>query len=128
MDIACGFDKLHGIVVVLFDTGGDRKDIRIENDIVGIESDAVHQQVPGALANRLAPFKAVSLSFLIKGHDHHGRTVTLAERSLFNELRLASLQADGVDDRFALNAFEPGFDDRPFGGVDHDRHAGDVRL
>ena len=28
----------------------------------------------------------------------------------------------------ALNAFEAGFDHREFRGIDHHRHAGDVRL
>ena len=41
---------------------------------------------------------------------------------------LAFLQADGIDDRLALHAFQPGLDHRPFRGVDHDRHARDVRL
>src|SRR5256885_6702458 len=39
-----------------------------------------------------------------------------------------SLQADRVDDRLALHALEPGLDHRPFRGVDHHRHTGDVRL
>ena len=123
VDIARGFDELHGIVVVLFDTRGDRKDIRIENNVVGIESDPVDQQVPGALANRLAALKAVSLAVLVKGHHHHRCAVAFAECRLFDEFCLTRLQADGVDDRFALDALEPGFDDRPFGGIDHDRYA-----
>ncbi len=27
-----------------------------------------------------------------------------------------------------MHAFQPGLDHRPFRGIDHDRHAGDVRL
>jgi hypothetical protein len=36
--------------------------------------------------------------------------------------------SDRVDDAFALQALEPGLDDRPLGGVDHHRHARDVGL
>ena len=41
---------------------------------------------------------------------------------------LAFFQADRIDHALALGAFQPGFDHRPFGGVDHQRHPGDVRL
>ena len=40
----------------------------------------------------------------------------------------ALFQTDGVDDCLPLHAFQPGFDDLPFGGVNHHRHAGDVRF
>ncbi|CNV29971.1 Uncharacterised protein [Salmonella enterica subsp. enterica serovar Bovismorbificans] len=33
-----------------------------------------------------------------------------------------------VDDAFTLNALQPFFDNFPFRGVDHNRHAGDIRL
>ncbi len=44
------------------------------------------------------------------------------------ELLDAFLHGNGVDDAFALDALEACLDHFPFGGVDHDRHAGDVRL
>ena len=47
---------------------------------------------------------------------------------MVQELFLAFLQADRVDDRLALHAFQARLDDFPFGAVDHHRHAGDVRL
>ncbi len=40
----------------------------------------------------------------------------------------ALFQADRVDDRLALHAFQARFDDRPLRAVDHDRHAGNLRL
>ena len=40
----------------------------------------------------------------------------------------ALFHRDGVNDAFALNAFQALFNDLPLGGVDHDRHAGNVRL
>src|SRR5690606_36132468 len=44
------------------------------------------------------------------------------------KLGLAFLEADGVDDALALDALEAGFQNLPFGRVDHDGHATDVRL
>ncbi len=44
------------------------------------------------------------------------------------ELLDTFLHGDGVDDAFALDALEARLDHFPLGGVDHDRHAGDVRL
>ncbi len=41
---------------------------------------------------------------------------------------LAILQTDRVNDGFPLQALEPLFDDGPFGTVDHDRNAADLRL
>lgn len=47
---------------------------------------------------------------------------------MMNEGFLAFLHRDGIDHRLALNAFQTGLDHLPFGAVDHDRHAGDIRL
>ncbi len=44
------------------------------------------------------------------------------------ELLDAFLHRDRVDDALALDALEARLDHFPLGGVDHDRHAGDVRL
>jgi hypothetical protein len=41
---------------------------------------------------------------------------------------IALLHRDGVDDALALRALEPGLDDLPLRGVDHQRHAADVGL
>ena len=38
------------------------------------------------------------------------------------------LERDGIDDAFALEALQTGFEHRPLGGVDHHWHAGDVGL
>jgi hypothetical protein len=40
----------------------------------------------------------------------------------------AFLQADGIDDSFALQAFQSGFQHRPLGAIDHHRNPRDVRL
>ena len=47
---------------------------------------------------------------------------------MFDESGLAFFHRNRIDDAFALDAFQPGFDDFPFGRIEHDRHAGNVRF
>ena len=47
---------------------------------------------------------------------------------LVQEIGLAFLEADRVDDGLALHALEAGFDHRPLRAVDHHRHARDLGL
>ena len=51
-----------------------------------------------------------------------------AELGLLDELLLALFQRNGVHNRLALKALQPGLDHRPFGGIDHHRNAGDIGL
>ena len=44
-------DEVDGVVVVLFETGGDRQDVRIEDDVERVESSPIHQQAVGPLAD-----------------------------------------------------------------------------
>ncbi len=127
-DIGAGVDKVDGVVVVLFDTGGDREDVRVKDDVFRREADFIDQDVVGAFADFFFARLGVGLAGFIEGHHHHGGAVALAQLGVVNELLDAFLHADGVDDALALDALEAGFDYFPLGGVDHDRHAGDVRL
>ncbi len=68
----------------------------------------------------------IGLTAFVERHDDDGRAVLPAASRLLDELRLAFLQADRVDDRFALNAAQACFDDVPLARVDHHRHARDV--
>ena len=47
---------------------------------------------------------------------------------MFLERVFAFFQADGVHHALALGTFKPGFDDIPFGAVDHQRHTGNIGL
>ena len=127
-DLAHRLDEIDGVVVVLLHAGGDGQDVGIENDVVGIEVECAEEQVVGPLADADLVFLCGGLALFVESHDDDGRAVALAELSLFEELVFALLEADGVDDAFALSAFEARFDDRPLGAIDHDRHAGNGRL
>ena len=47
---------------------------------------------------------------------------------LVQEVGLAFLEADRVDDALALDALQPGLEHRPLRAVDHHRHARDLGL
>jgi hypothetical protein len=94
----------------------------------GREADLVDQGAIGPLADRDLALPRVGLPLLVERHHHHRRAVAQALRGLVEELLVALLQADRIDDGLALHALQPGLDHLPFGAVDHDRHPGDVRL
>src|SRR5690606_31029215 len=121
-------DEVHRVVVVLLDTGGDGEDVRVEDDVFRREAHFVDQNVVAALADFLLARGGVGLARFVEGHDHHGRAVALAQPGVLLELLDAFLHRDRVDDALALDALEARLDHFPLGRVDHDRHAGDVRL
>ena len=61
--------------------------------------------------------------FFVESHHYGASTVAAHSTSLLEELGLALFQADGIDEGFALDALQTGFENAPFGAVDHDRHA-----
>ena len=68
------------------------------------------------------------MALLVEGHHHDGGAIAQQLAARCKKGLLALLQGDGVDDRLALHTFEPGLDHRPFRGIDHDRHAGNIRF
>ena len=65
---------------------------------------------------------------LVEAHHDHGRAVVPDLAGLREEVLLALLQADRIDDALALDALQPGLEGLPARAVDHDRHAGDLGL
>ena len=128
LDQPCRLDEGHGVVVVFLDTGGNGEDVGIEDDVFGREADLFGEQPVAALADRHLALDGVGLALLVEGHDHHGGAVALDARCMLEKRVFAFLQRDGIDDALALDAFQPGLDHAPLGGIEHDRHAGDVRL
>lgn len=136
-------DEVQGVRVVLLDAGRDGEDVRVENDVHGVEADNVNQETIGthtdadlqgqrAAASRGCEekhnhashshlvFLRRGLASLVKGHDNHSRTVLLHNPRLSDELLLAALERDGVHDALALAALQAGLNDRKLGGVDHE--------
>ncbi len=127
-DVGAGLDEVDGVVVVLLDTGGDGEDVRVEDDVFRREADFVDQDVVAALADLALARGGVGLADLVEGHHHHGGAVALAQAGVVLELLDAFLHRNRVDDALALDALQARLDHLPLGGVDHDRHPGDIRL
>ena len=86
------------------------------------------EQLVGALADLDLALLRVGLADLVERHDHDGGAIVADLAGMVEELLLAFLHADRIDDRLARDAFEARLDHAPFRAVDHDRHAGDVGL
>ncbi len=116
------------VVVMLIDAGSDGKDVGVEDDVFGREAEFLGKQIVGPLANLEFALGALGLALLVECHHHHRGTVAANFAGVIEERPLAFLQADGVHHCLALHAFQAGLDHRPFRGIDHDRHTGDVGL
>ncbi len=125
-DPTCGFDEVDCVVVVFLDSGGYGEDVGIEDDVVGREVDFFREDVVGSLANGNSAFVAVGLALLVEGHNDNGGAIGPHLRGVFAEFVGSFFEGYGIYYGLALNAFESGFDDAPFGGVYHDGNAGDV--
>ena len=123
-----GLDERDRVGVVLLHPGRDREDVGVEDDVLGLEADRPGQQVVGAPQDGDPPLDRLGLALLVEGHDDDGRAVAPAEAGLAEELVLALLERDRVDDALALELLEAGLDDRPLRAVDHDRDRRDVGL
>src|SRR6185436_4390186 len=127
-DRARGLDVIDRVAVVFLDSGGNGEDVRIEYDVLDRKPDFLYQQMVGAGADLDAPRQGIGLAFLVEGHDDRRSTVAPYQTRLAQELSLPFLHADRVHYALALYAFQSCLDDLPFGRIDHDRYARDVRF
>ena len=128
LDAGGRLDEVDGVVVVLRDPGRHGEDVGVEDDVLGRKADLVDEDAVGPLADGHLAVGGVGLALLVEGHDHHRGAVAQALAGLVAESVLAFLHRDRIDDGLALHALQPRLDHLPLGGVDHDRHAGDVGL
>ena len=128
LELAHRLDELDRVVVVLLDAGADRQDVDVEDDVFGREAGLLGEQLVGALADGDLVVLGDGLPLFVERHHDHRGAVAADQPGLAEELFLAPLQADRVDDRLALHALEPRLDDAPLGAVDHDRDLGDARV
>ena len=128
LDPGAGLDEVDAVGGVLLDARGKREAVRVEDDVLGREADLFGQDAIGASADLLAALEVVGLPLLVEGHHDDSGPVLAAQPGFADELLLALLQGDGVDDRLALHVLQARLDDVPLGGVDHHRNAADVRF
>src|SRR3981081_1895559 len=95
------------------------QNVRIENDVVRWKLCALRQKFVSAGADVDLALKAIGLALFIEGHEDDRGAVSSNRLRLPAKFFLAVLQADRIDDWFALHAFETGLDHAPLGAVDH---------
>ena len=113
---------------MLLHARGHGEDVGVEDDVFGREADLVDQDAVGALADADLLGERGGLALLVEGHDDDGSAILEDGGGVAAEDFFAFFQRDRVDDAFALEAFKAGFDDLPFGGVDHEGNLGDLGL
>ena len=114
-------DEGLAIFVMLFDAGGDREDVGIEDDVFRREADLVHQHVIGALADLDLALARVGLAHFVERHHHDGGAE--AQHRLARATNASSPSFSEMELTMACPAaFQAGLDHAPFGAVDHQRH------
>src|SRR4029079_2458475 len=108
-----GLDEVDPVRRVLLDTRGQREAVWVEDDVFGGEADLFGQDPVGASADLLAALEVIGLTLLIEGHHDDGGSVLTAQPRLADELLLALLHGDRVDDRLALHVLQARLDDLP---------------
>ena len=113
-------DERLGEAVVLLDSRRDREHVRVEDDV--LRPPAVpDEEVVGAAADLDLALDRVRLPDLVERHHDDAGSVALDPPRLLEELLLALLEADRVDDPLALDALQPRLEHREARAVDHDR-------
>ena len=108
-------DEVQSVVVVLLNACSHGKHIGVEDDIAWWKSDFIDQNVVGTTADVDFTFIGCGLSFLIKSHDDDSGSQTFNFTGMLDEQAFTFLQRDGIDNTFALHAFQSCTDDFPVG-------------
>ena len=113
LDQLDGFDECLAEEIVLFHPRGHGEDVRVEDDVVGPEARLSREQVVGAAADRDLALDRLRLPLLVERHHDDAGAEAADVGRLLEECLLPVLEADRVDDPFALDAAEPRQDDLP---------------
>src|ERR687898_707665 len=121
-------DVIHRVIVVLLNPRRDRKDVRVEYDVLGREAHLFREDPIGPLADLDLSISRIGLSLLVERHHDDSRSVAPDQGSVPYKGFLTLLQTDRIDDALSLDTLEPGLYYRPLGRVDHHREPADVWL
>ncbi len=94
LDLACRLDKIETVSCVFFDTSRDRKNIRVENDVGGVEAQLFGENPVRTLANTNLAFHRIGLPVFVESHYDNCSTVVPDQLRLFDEGFLPLLEAD----------------------------------
>ena len=102
---AGSFNKIDGVIIMLFNTCGYCKNIGIENNILRVESYLFYQYFIRACTNFYFTVLGIGLSYFIKSHYNDSRTKCFTDMRLFNKLGFSFLHGNGVHNTFSLYTF-----------------------
>ena len=110
------------------DAGGYGQHIGVEDDVAGSHACYLGEQPVGSGADLDFAFIGIGLPLFVEGHHHHSRPHPFDFAGALQKELFTLLEADGVDNRLALQALEGCRDDLPFRRVDHDGYPVDVGV
>src|SRR5690606_24417464 len=87
-DPFCSAKEIKGIIPVFINSGCNRENIRIENNVLRRKVHLVDQDIICAFANRYPPLIGICLTGFVKCHDYHSCTVSPDEFCLTDKLLL----------------------------------------
>ena len=121
-----GFNEIDCVVIVFIDTGRHCENIRVKDNVFGWEPHLFGQNLISTRTDFDFACLCIRLTLFIKSHHNDCSTITAYQFGLLDEFFLAFFHGNGVNNAFALNAFQTRFNDFPFGRVNHNRHARNV--
>src|SRR6218665_130465 len=99
------FNKINCIIIVLFNAGGNGKNIGVENNILREVAYFVYQYVISPFANFHFAFFGIGLANFVESHYNYRSAIAFANESLLNKFFFSFFHGDGVHNAFALHAF-----------------------
>ena len=127
-NLAARRNKRLRVVVVFFKPRCNGEDVRIEDDVCRWKSTLLCQKPICPLAYLHFPFASFGLPLFVKRHDDDSGTVSANLARFLQEICLAILQTNRVDNPFSLNTREACLKHLPPTGIQHDRHAANIRF
>ena len=127
-NVECRLDKIETVIIVFFNAGGDGENIRIKNDVFRRHADGFREDFIGACTDFDFALTGICLPLFVKRHHDSCSAIASHQPGLPDKSLFPFLHADGVDHALALYAFQAGLDNVPLGGINHDRHARNIRL
>ena len=112
-DVLTAVNKVHSVIVVLFDAGGHSENVRVEDNIFWREAHFVDENAVRTLTDFVFALFGVGLACFIERHDNNGGAISLAAFGFLDEFLFTFFKRDGVHDSFTLNALQASFDDFP---------------
>ena len=122
------FDKVNCIVIVLWQSSCDSKDVDVKNDVLWREIALFRQDLVGPLAYPYFIVGSSGLALFIKGHYNDCCSIDENLLGLRFEFFFSALQRYAVNDALSLAILKTSFNDFKLGGVNHDWNLGNIWI